>query len=164
MRICSTLASICISIAAAAVASGAVIQKDIAAIRGDQSRALMGDGRGVIVGIVDGGIDVTHPSIRGSLIAAKDFSASGTTDDDRTDLGHATGIAGIFLGHDGPGGYTGLAPRARLVNARVVASNDYTTDAMIGTGIFWSISKGAKIINLSLGHADANPDTSKLNL
>ena len=47
MRICK-VASVCVSIAVASAAQGAVIQKDIAAIRGDQSRALMGNGRGVI--------------------------------------------------------------------------------------------------------------------
>jgi hypothetical protein len=149
---------------ASPAARAGVAQPDIAAIRGDQSRSLLGDGKGVIIAVVDGGVDVGHPAIAGSVIAAKDFSKSGTTDDDRTDVGHGTGIAGIYLGHDTINGYLGLAPAAQLVNARVVQADGTQTDKWIGNGIGYAVGKGAKIINLSLGETDPNPNTNNLNL
>lgn len=148
----------------APVSHGGVAQPDIAAIRGDQSRALFGDGSGVIVGILDGGVDATHPALQGSMLSARDFSRAGTTDDDRTDVGHGTGIMGIFLGHDSVNGFTGLAPGAKFVNARVVNKVDYTNDTLIGNGIGWVVNRGAKVMNLSLGEPDAKPDLNKLNL
>lgn len=148
----------------APISHGGVAQPDIASIRGDQSRALFGNGAGVIVGILDGGVDATHPALQGSMSAAKDFSRSGTTDDDRTDVGHGTGIMGIFLGHDSVNGFTGLAPAAKFVNARVVNKVDYTNDTLIGNGIGWVVNRGAKVMNLSLGEPDAKPDLNKLNL
>jgi hypothetical protein len=159
------LAAVAVIVVAAPVLSRAgVAQPDIAAIRGDQSRALLGDGKGVIIAVVDGGVDVGHPAIAGSLLAAKDFSKSGTTDDDRTDVGHGTGIAGIYVGHDTINGYLGLAPAAQLVNARVTQADGTQTDKWIGNGIGFAVGKGAKIINLSLGETDPNPNTNNLNL
>src|SRR5205823_3320602 len=94
-------------------AAGVVAQLDIAAIRGDQSRALLGDGLGVIVGIVDGGVNSAHPALSGSMIGAKDFAGAGTTNDDITSAGHGTGIMSLLLGHDTTNGFIGLAPQAK---------------------------------------------------
>lgn len=148
----------------APISRAGVAQPDIASISGDQSRVLFGSGTGIIVGILDGGVDATHPALKGSMLSAKDFSRAGTTDDDRTDVGHGTGIMGIFLGHDYVNGFVGLAPAAKFVNARVVNKVDYTNDTLIGNGIGWAVGKGAKVLNLSLGETDANPDLNKLNL
>jgi subtilisin family serine protease len=148
----------------AAMVSAGVAQPDFAAIRGDQSRALLGDGKGVVVAVVDGGVDASHPALAGSQLVAKDFSKSGTTDDDRSDVGHGTGIAAIMVGHDTVNGYVGLAPAATFVNARVANSSDFTTDDRIANGIIYAVNKGARVINLSLGQVVANPDTSKLTL
>lgn len=141
-----------------------IIQKDIMAIGADQSRSLFGQGAGVIIGVVDGGIDTTHPAIRNSVVASVDFSGSRTSDDDPSGTGHATGIAGVYLGNDTAGGYLGIAPQARLLNARVVTAKNATTDNMVGDGIFWAIRAGANVINLSLGVAAPRPSRSKLNL
>lgn len=156
--------SVLLLIGLAPLCRGAVIQSDIVSIRGDQSRQLFGSGAGIIVGIIDGGVDATHPALAGSMIAAKDFSRSRTTSDDTTTVGHGTGIMSIFLGHDAVNGFTGLAPSAKFVNARVVDKNDNTTDTLIGNGVFWAIGKGAKVVNISLGTADPNPDQNKLNM
>lgn len=142
----------------------AVLQPDIASIRGDQSRLLFGEGAGVVVGIVDGGVNAAHPALAGSMIAAKDFSHSGTTNDDPTGDGHGTGIMSLLIGHDNANGFLGLAPAAKFVNARVVNAANNTTDPTIANGVFWAAGKGAKVINISLGEADANPNQNKLNL
>jgi hypothetical protein len=151
-------------LAACLPAGAGVMQQDIASIHGDLSRSLLGDGRGVTVAVVDGGVDSFHPALNGSQLVAKDFSKSKTTDDDRTDEGHGTGIAGILVGHDYVNGYVGLAPGATYVNARVVNSADYTNDNLVGNGIFYAVNKGARVINLSLGEVDPNPNQNKLNL
>ncbi len=115
------------------------------------------------IGVLDAGIDATHPAIKGSIIAARDFSGSGTADDDRRGVGHATGIAGFYVGHASD--YVGLTPQARVVNARVINDRDYTDDTMAGRGLFHSINNGAKVLNFSFGNKLGDgPLTSKFNL
>jgi hypothetical protein len=48
--------------------------------------------------------------------------------------------------------FAGLAPGARLINARVDNSQDFTTDAWAGKGLLWSAQKGAKVANISFGN------------
>ena len=146
------------------IARAGIIQNDIISIGGDQSRLLFGQGAGVTIGVIDAGIDTTHPAIRNSVIGSMDFSGSKTTDDDPTGTGHATGIAGVYLGNDPTTGYLGLAPQAKLLNARVITAANATTDNQVGDGIFWAIRAGANVINLSLGTPAPRPSRSKLDL
>ena len=143
-----------------AAARAGVVQTDIASVNADLSRSLLGTGRGVIVGIVDTGIDDTHPALRGSMYAARDFSNSGNTDDGDPNLGHGTGVAGLIVGHDTGFNYTGIAPSAKFVNAKVVDDNQTS----IGNGTLWAATKGAKIINISVGNYVPNADTAQLNM
>lgn len=138
-------------------------QNDLAAVSGTESRGLLGRGRGVLVGILDGGIDANHPAVRGSVVAARDFSNSRTTDDEPTGTGHATGIAGLYVGHSSE--YTGLVYRAGIINARVITSSDYTNDQMSGAGLFYALNRDAKVINLSYGNRLGDgPLSNKFNL
>ncbi|HEY7120607.1 MAG TPA: S8 family serine peptidase, partial [Tepidisphaeraceae bacterium] len=146
-----------------AAAARAVPQNDLSSVSGDTSRSYLGRGRHVLIGILDGGIDANHPAIRGSVVAARDFSGSGTTDDDRTGVGHATGLASLYVGH--ADGYTGLVPKAGIINARVITSKDYTDDRMAGNGLFYSLNLGAKVLNMSFGNnLGDGPLTDKFNL
>ena len=157
-------ASICVlSLTAVATTAQAVDQSDLHAVGGDTTRSLFGTGKRVLIGILDGGIDPNHPALRTSVYASKDFSGSRTTDDDPTGAGHATGIAGLYVGH--ATGYTGLVPRSGIINARVITSKDFTNDTMSGNGLFWALDAGAKIINLSYGNKLGDgPLTNKFNL
>src|SRR3954471_14253418 len=83
------------------------LDKSVPAIHGDISRNLLGDGTGVIIGIVDSGIDVTHPALAGNdslgsprLVAQKNFvlSEPGNTGDDV--FGHGTWVSSIALSSD----------------------------------------------------------------
>jgi hypothetical protein len=157
------LTCFCSIIVLAAGAAQAVPQNDLSAVGGAQSRGLFGEGLGVKVAILDGGIDVNHPANRGSLIAARDFSHSGTTDDERNNAGHATGIASLYIGHAGD--FRGLVPQAKLINVRVIDARDSTSDAMAGNGLFYATGLGAKVINMSLGNRLGDgPLSNKFNL
>jgi hypothetical protein len=163
VRLRSTSVLVLSLTAATATTGQAVPQSDLHAVTGDTSRSLFGTGKRVLVGILDGGIDPNHPAVRTSIYASKDFSGSRTTDDDPTGAGHATGIAGLYVGHAGD--YTGLVPRSGIINARVITGKDYTNDTMSGNGLFWALDAGAKVINLSYGNKLGDgPLTSKFNL
>src|SRR4051794_27584983 len=134
------------------------------ATNGLASQRYMGVGKGVIVSVLDSGVDVTHPALRNSLYLQKDFTGEKKLDDDKGDIGHGTGIAGILLGSD-PKIYSGIAPAARLINARVDTSKDVTSDLWAGNGLIWSARSGAKVANISFGNKlGQGPLTDKINL
>jgi hypothetical protein len=148
----------------ASAAALAVDQRDLSAVRGDTSRGLLGDGSGVRIGILDSGIDANHPAVRGTVVGARDFSGTGTTDDDRNSVGHATGIAAIYVGLDGRN-YEGLVPGAEILNARVITPSDYTNDQWSTNGLMWALQNKAKVINMSFGNKLGDgPLSSKFNL
>jgi subtilisin family serine protease len=159
-RVVNVLALIAAAAAASPLAFAGVIQTDVASINGDLSRSLLGTGKGVLVGVIDTGIDDTHPALRGSMYTAKDFTASGSTDDADPGAGHGTGITGLIVGHDTGIGYTGLAPSAKFINAKVFDDNQ----ASIGNGTLWAATKGAKVINISVGNYVNNADSAQLNM
>ncbi|MDB5318424.1 MAG: aprN [Phycisphaerales bacterium] len=152
---------------AMAVLSSPSLAQDSAAMQatnGLASQAYMGIGKGVIVSVLDSGVDVTHPALRNSVYLQKDFTGEKKLDDDKGDVGHGTGIAGILLGND-PKTYSGLAPGARLINARVDTSKDVTSDLWAGNGLIWSARSGAKVANISFGNKlGQGPLTDKINL
>lgn len=138
--------------------------KAVQVINGLESQRYLGTGKGVIVSVLDSGIDITHPAIRGAVYAEQDFTGQKILDDSKANAGHGTGVAAIMMGHDGKI-YSGLAPAARLINARVVTEDDFTTDLWAGNGLIWSAKKGAKVANLSFGNRLGKGDlTDKLNL
>ena len=116
-------------------------------------------GEGVTVAVVDTGIDSNHPDLKGQIIAAEDFSYSGTTEDS---FGHGTFVASEIAGTGvaSEGVYVGVAPGAKLINARVLDSEGRGEDSSIIAGVEWAAGQGADIINLSLGDASVLDDGS----
>ena len=102
----------------------------------------------VLVAVVDSGIDLGHPEFRGRIAAARSF-VGGTAQD--TD-GHGTVVAGeIAAALDNGRGIAGIAFPARLLIAKVVARNGTIEPASEARAIRWAVSRGARVINLSIG-------------
>ena len=112
-------------------------------------------GEGVVVAVIDTGIDVTHPDLASTVIGGADFSRVGTPEG-TTPVGssgyHGTMVASLIAGQGlESGGIIGIAPGAKLLSVSVglgVESSD--TDAQIAAAIIWSVDAGADVINLSL--------------
>jgi len=142
----------------ALVAPAWAINGSIPAMHGDLSRTLLGDGTGVIVGIVDSGVDDTHPALAGldslgqpRMVAEANFvpSEPGNFGDDV--FGHGTWVASVALSRDAT--FTGFAPDARFVNARVLDSSvGFGNDVQVRNGIGFAIGQGADVLNLSLNY------------
>jgi subtilisin family serine protease len=148
----------------AATPSLAFEQVDIQSINAWAAQKSLGTGKGVKIAVLDQGIDITHPAIRGSVYAERDFTGQKFTHDDNGPVGHGTGIASILVGHD-KSVYRGIAPDALLLNARVVNSRDVSTNRSAGDGLVWAAKSGAKVINMSFGNKfDEGPLTYKFNL
>ena len=135
--------------------SQAVLEQPAAAAIHLELAHQVAQGTGVVVAILDTGIDPRHPMLRSSIIGGHDFVDG---DDDPTDyrdfvdndgdgyvdeaFGHGTHVAGIV--HL-------VAPEARLLAVRVLDSDGRGDIVKIAAGVRWAVDHGAKIINLSLG-------------
>ena len=98
------------------------------------------DGNGVGIAILDSGIYSAHHSFQtGRVVASVDFTGEGRTDDP---FGHGTHVAAVAAGnsHVSAGAYTGVAPRAKLINVRVLDSLGRGSLSTTIAGIDWCIA------------------------
>lgn len=107
-------------------------------------------GKGVVVAVIDTGVDATHPDIAGSVVAGTDVSragpGNGLTDTD----GHGTGMAGLIVGH---GQIQGVAPEATVMAIRA-ESGGGGSPTTVGSAINWAVEHGASVISISLASPD----------
>lgn len=106
-------------------------------------------GSGVILAVVDTGIDREHPDLVDRIVAVKDFTLEGFKDMN----GHGTHVAGVAAG-DGQvsqGTYRGIAPEAQLLGVKVLKGDGTGRMSDVMAGIEWAVDMGAQVINLSLG-------------
>ncbi len=113
-------------------------------------------GAGVVVAVLDTGVQASHPDLVSSLTAARfdlvdnDTDPADTrngTDDDGDGLvdeaaGHGTHVAGIV--HR-------VAPGAKIMPIRVLNSDGRGDTWSVTKGMYLATENGAKIINMSLG-------------
>ena len=113
-------------------------------------------GAGVVIGIVDSGIDPTHPDLAGKIDAFADCLGGTCREGPGRDSdGHGTAVAGIAAAKTGNGaGIAGVAPDARLIVARVLGPDGSGVTEDINRAIQWVVDKGARVVNLSLGEPD----------
>ncbi|MFH1727553.1 MAG: S8 family serine peptidase [Pseudomonadota bacterium] len=75
-------------------------------------------GEGVLVGVIDSGVDGTHPELEGKIYKFKNMNSSdpNASDDNPVDYhGHGTHVSGTILGGNLSGAQIGVAPGAMLV-------------------------------------------------
>ncbi|MGW3895109.1 S8 family serine peptidase [Micromonospora profundi] len=115
-------------------------------------------GKGVVVAVIDGGVDASHPDLRGQVLAGHGVNAAaapdGRRDDDR-EKGHGTSMAGIIAGRGGDQmRQLGIAPAAKILPVSMGArfNSDDVTRA-----VRWAADAGADVINLSVSIGDGAP-------
>ncbi|XVS61246.1 S8 family serine peptidase [Actinosynnema sp. CA-299493] len=103
-------------------------------------------GAGVTVAVVDTGVEGDHPDLVGREVAGRDFSHE---QDGIDHYGHGTHVAATIAGHREP--YRGVAPDARLLDAKVCDSKGFCPESAIIEGMRWAAEQGADVVNISLG-------------
>jgi subtilisin family serine protease len=113
-------------------------------------------GAGVTIGIVDTGVDVSHPDLAAKITATANCLSNPCRDGGGgDDNGHGTIVSGIAAAVTGNGrGIAGVAPDASLVVAKVLDANGSGRVDDINAGIRWVVDHGARVVNLSLGDPD----------
>ena len=107
-------------------------------------------GAGVVIAIVDTGVDQRHPDLVDHLLPGTDLVDGDDDPDDPN--GHGTHVAGLAAAVGGNGeGITGAAPEAELLPVRVLRTDGSGSARTIADGVDWAVAHGARVVNLSLG-------------
>jgi subtilisin family serine protease len=138
-------------------------------IGADQVWARLGtEGKGIVVAVIDTGIDYNHPALGGGfgpafrVIGGHDFVNN--DEDPMDDFGHGTHVAGIIGGNGG--GVLGVAPEVSFLAYKVLDSNGSGNDSDIIAGIERAAdpngdgnpSDHADVANMSLGRPGSPDD------
>ncbi|WP_433528315.1 S8 family peptidase [Micromonospora sp. CA-263727] len=114
------------------------------------------EGDGVTVAVLDTGVDAQHPDLAGRVTAAKNFSTSPGTGDN---FGHGTHVAATIAGT----GVRGVAPKARILNGKVLGDDGGGQLSDIIDGMEWAVDTGADIVNMSLGTSTPDNGSNPLS-
>lgn len=128
----------------------------IHAVKAPQAWAQSNGGRGARVLILDTGIDKDHPSLKANLEKGKDFTEDSSGNDFSDNVGHGTHVAGTIAGVLDKNGFTGVAPKAKILAGRV-CSEEGCSNVAVAQGINWGISQKVDVISMSLGGAFSTP-------
>jgi hypothetical protein len=128
---------------APALTEGDPAQYALAKLRLPEAHALS-HGMGVIVAVIDSGIDATHPELADTI--ADGFDALGSKEGPHV---HGTGIAGAIVSH---ARLMGSAPAAKILAIRAFGAapgGAESTSFIVLKSLDFAASHGARIVNMS---------------
>ena len=132
----------------------------------------------VVIGVLDTGIDINHPDLKGNIYINPKEIAGNNIDDDNNGYvddvngwdfvndnasvndsesadSHGTNIAGVIAAGANNNGMVGVAPNVKLLPLKFISgSQGYTSDAI--EAIEYAMNMGIKIINCSFCGTDNN--------
>jgi type VII secretion-associated serine protease mycosin len=110
-------------------------------------------GAGVTVGIIDSGVDLTHPQIQ----VAKQVDLTGTGHHDC--VGHGTAVAGIIAGKYLTGvPYYGVAPDVRLISLKQTNQEQGGDVRLLARAIQMAADLKVQVLNISVQTPDDSPE------
>jgi serine protease AprX len=148
-----TVAGVSIDAAVAGSAFTSSVQ-DTSTLLSTLRLPLSGTGKGVGIAVVDSGLAANGDF---SGVSFFDFTSSVPTAP-YDDYGHGTHVSGLIAGKGtlSQGAYAGIAPRARLIEFKVLDSQGRALTSTVIAALEFAIankdSLGVDIVNLSLGH------------
>ncbi|MEH2024196.1 S8 family peptidase [Nostoc sp.] len=133
-------------------------------------------GKGVVVAVVDTGVDHNHEDLTNNIWTnTKEIAGNGIDDDGNgyiddnygwnfadknnntlDDNGHGTHVSGTIAGENNNYGVTGIAYDAKIMPVKALDSSGSGSYSSISKGIRYAVDNGANVINLSLGGGSSN--------
>lgn len=114
-------------------------------------------GEGVIVAVLDTGVDGTHPDLKGQVVegyrpSTGEILPEGT--DSSFGGSHGTHVAGTIVAKEDGKGIVGVAPGAKVMPVVLFDNGGwYVGDDYAAKGIIWAVNHGAKVLSNSWGGA-----------
>src|SRR4051812_13671427 len=178
--LCRALAVLALSLGASAAPAAASLptgQWPLAA-RGSLRAPLawqQSTGNGALVAVLDTGVQLDRPELKGHIWTNPDEVAGNRRDDDGDgyvddvhgadlvnddgepddDNGHGTHVAGIVAAH---GLIRGLAPGATILPVKVLGADKSGNARLLAEGIRYAVARGARILNVSVNGDGASSE------
>ena len=134
---------------------------NITQVNADKVWELGYTGAGVLVSVVDSGVNYNHLDLADHLWdGGEEFPHHGydyvnNDNDPMDDMGHGTHCSGTVLGDGTAGSLTGMAPEATLMCVKSIRGDGFGGAVNIAGGMEWSVEHGCDLISMSLGMANA---------
>jgi len=114
----------------------------------------LSDGTGVIIALIDDGVDLDHEEFQssGKIIAPRDVTRQSDNPRPGTNNNHGTACAGVACA-DGLFGASGVAPKAKLMPIRLNSGLGSQAEA---DAFVWAAQHGADVISCSWGPSDGD--------
>lgn len=109
------------------------------------------DAKDVVVAVIDTGLDVNHPALKGRIVSP--YNVLDKSTDVTDEEGHGTHVAGIIAGakNDQATDGGGVAPNVKIMPIKAAGKNGGFRASNVADGIRYAADHGAKVINMSLG-------------
>ena len=141
-----------------AVASpGDNIIENVIKVNADDAWELGVTGQGVLVAIIDSGVNYNHVDLAdhlwdgGAQFPHHGYDTYENDNDPMDEFGHGTHCAGTICGDGTSGTKTGMAPDATLMCIKCVSNEGMGGAADINKGMEWAIEHHADVLSMSLG-------------
>jgi subtilisin family serine protease len=126
-------------------------QWNVEAVHAPEAWQMSRGSRAVQVAVVDTGVDLTHPDLRGKLVRGTNVVDGRKSAAD--DNGHGTHVAGIIAARtNNLVGIAGLTWRNAVMPIKAMGADGSGTTFAVADGIIEAVDRGARVINLSLGN------------
>jgi subtilisin family serine protease len=131
-------------------------QWDMRLIRADAANGVSGGSRDVLVGVVDSGIEATHPDLAPNIDAADSVGCTNQGVPDTspaawapTTSTHGTHVAGTIAAARNGIGIAGVAPNVRVAAVKVVDDGGFIYPEYAICGFIWVAEHNVKVTNNS---------------
>lgn len=111
---------------------------------------------GVLVGVLDSGIDAAHPDLAATVDASTSVGCTAAGQPDTspeawgvTTSGHGTHVAGTIAAARNGTGVVGVAPNVRMASVKVVNDDGYIYPEYAICGFVWAADRGMDVTNNS---------------
>jgi subtilisin family serine protease len=130
-------------------------QWDMKLIHAPKARSINRGSPDVLVGVLDSGVDATHPDLAAAVDPTRSAGClSGRPDQTRAAWSpstspHGTHVAGTIAAADDGRGITGVAPGVRLASVKVVDDDGFIYPEYAVCGFMWAAQQQMRIANNS---------------
>lgn len=125
-------------------------------INADDVWALGFNGDGIVVSVIDTGVNYEHVDLADHVWTDPDYPYHGydfvnNDNNPMDDHGHGTHCSGTVAGDGTAGSQTGVAPEATIMCCKVLDAGGGGTESGVWNAIEFSVEHGADVMSLSLG-------------
>jgi subtilisin family serine protease len=130
-------------------------QWDMELIHAPRARTINRGSPAVLVGILDSGVDATHPDLAAAVDPTRSAGCQSGMPDQApgawspSNSMHGTHVAGTIVAADDGRGITGVAPGVRLASVKVVDDDGYIYPEYAICGFMWAAQQRMRIANSS---------------